>query len=255
MLLKILINYIVGYVSISIEGYYIERFINTCISKKIVIWNIKRKKSSLIYANIGIKDFKRLKDVAKKTKCRINIEEKKGLPFIFNKYKKRRVFVLLLSALFIVIIGLSQFIWNIEIICSDNINKEEIISCLEKNGLSTGKFKASIDTKNIVSKIRLERNDIAWMGINIDGTNARVEIVEADKKPDIIDPEDYCNIISDKEAVITKIVPKNGTATVKVGDVVKKGTILIGGWIEGKYTGTRYVHSEGQKYGIQKKKK
>lgn len=32
---------------------------------------------------------------------------------------------------------------------------------------------------------------------------------------------------------------------VKEGEVVKKGTVLIAGWLEGKYTGTRYVHSEG----------
>lgn len=28
----------------------------------------------------------------------------------------------------------------------------------------------------------------------------------------------------------------------KEGDEVTKGSILIGGWMEGKYTGTRYVH-------------
>ncbi len=26
---------------------------------------------------------------------------------------------------------------------------------------------------------------------------------------------------------------------------MKKGTPLIAGWMEGKYTGTRYVHAEG----------
>ena len=31
----------------------------------------------------------------------------------------------------------------------------------------------------------------------------------------------------------------------KEGDIVKKGSVLIAGWLEGKYTGTRYVHSEG----------
>lgn len=80
----------------------------------------------------------------------------------------------------------------------------------------------------------------------MEGTNARVEIVEASKKPDIIEPEDYCNIVSDKDALIVKITAKNGTQVAQVGDVVKKDSILIGGWIEGKYTGTRYVHSEGE---------
>ena len=39
---------------------------------------------------------------------------------------------------------------------------------------------------------------------------------------------------------------QNGTPLVKEGDLIKEGTILIGGWLEGKYTGTRYVHANGQ---------
>jgi len=46
--------------------------------------------------------------------------------------------------------------------------------------------------------MRLERNDLAWIGIEIKGTNAIVKIVETDKKPEIIDEEDYCNIVATK---------------------------------------------------------
>ena len=36
---------------------------------------------------------------------------------------------------------------------------------------------------------------------------------------------------------------QNGTAKVKEGDIVKKGDILAYGYLEGKYTGIRYVHA------------
>ncbi len=39
---------------------------------------------------------------------------------------------------------------------------------------------------------------------------------------------------------------KIGTAVVKEGEIVTKGSILVGGWIEGKYTGIRYVHANGE---------
>ena len=65
-------------------------------------------------------------------------------------------------------------------------------------------------------------------------------------KPEIIDDEDYCNIVSDKDAQIVKISAKTGTPVAKEGDVVTKGSILIAGWMEGKYTGTRYVHASGE---------
>lgn len=59
-------------------------------------------------------------------------------------------------------------------------------------------------------------------GIHIRGTNAIIEIVEADKKPDIVNEDEYCNIVTDKEGIITKINVQNGTALVKEGDIVKK---------------------------------
>ena len=44
MLIKIILSYILGYLRVTIEGYYIERFINICKNEKILIWNLKRKK-------------------------------------------------------------------------------------------------------------------------------------------------------------------------------------------------------------------
>ena len=81
------------------------------------------------------------------------------------------------------------------------------------------------------------------MGITIKGTNAIIKIKERKKAPEIINLEEYCNIISNKNAVIEEINVQNGTASVKPGDIVKEGDILVNGYLEGKYTGLRYVHS------------
>lgn len=246
MFFKILVNYILGYVNISVEGYFIERFINICISKNILLWNIKRKNATLIYANIGMKEFRKIKNIAKKSKCRIKIENKKGVPFLLNRYKKRKIFIFLLIIIVAFILFISNFIWNIEVIGNENISKEEIVQSLNENGLKIGVLKNRLDVKKIVSAIRLEREDISWIGIELKGTNAIVEIAEAKERPEIIDEKDYCNIVSDKDGIIVKITAQNGTALVKTGDVIKTGNILIGGWLEGKYTGTRYVHSKGE---------
>ena len=85
MYFKILLAFIFGYVNIEVEGYFIERFINMCNSKKIFLWNMKRKHSTIIRVNIGIRDFKKIKEIAKKTKCRVKIQKKRGiLDIIYN---------------------------------------------------------------------------------------------------------------------------------------------------------------------------
>lgn len=246
MYFKILLGYILGYVNIEVEGYFIERFINICNSKKIFLWNMKRKHSTIIRLNIGIRDFKRIKEVAKKTKCRVKIQKKRGIPFILHKYKKRKIFAIFFILLIIAVIALSNFIWNIEVTGNNKISTEEIIKDLADDNFKVGTSKTNLNTKNIIDKIRLKRSDLAWMGIEIKGTNAVVKIVEADLKPDIIKEEEYCNIVATKDAMIVKINAQNGTAVVKEGDIVTKGTVLIQGWLEGQFTGIRYVHANGE---------
>lgn len=246
MLIKIFLNYLFGYLNVTIEGFFIERFINTCTSKKIFLWNLKRKNSSILEANISIKDFRRIKQIVNKTKCKIKINSKKGIPFIFNKYKKRKIFAVCIIPILLLILISSMFVWNIQVIVAEDINKEELLNQLKENGLEIGKLKNRINTKEIINNIRLERTDISWMEINLKGTNAIVNIVKADEKPNIVNDEEYCNIISDKKGVITKITAQKGTPLVKAGDIVEKGTKLIGGYMEGKYTDTRYVHAKGE---------
>lgn len=246
MFIKIIFNYIIGYIRISIEGYYIERFINICGNEKITIWNLKRNKNVKLELNIGIKDLKKVAKIAKQTKCKMKIIKKKGLPFLFNRYRKRKLFFVFLL---VIIIGLgisSNFVWNIQIVEEDKESIENLYQDVVESGLEIGKMKSKINTKDIINKVRLKRNDIAWMGIELKGTNAIVKVVKATAKPEIVDDNEFCNIVSDKQGIITKINAQNGTIAVKVGDTVNVGTTLINGWMEGKYTGLRYVHAKGE---------
>lgn len=246
MLIKILLKCILGYVRITVEGYYIERFINICTTNKILIWNLKREKGVKLHLNIGIKDFYRAVKVAKKLKCKIGIEKKRGIPFLLNKYRKRKLFLISLVIILIALYASSNYIWNIEIEIEENLKLENIEVDIKEVGLETGILKSKINAQEIVNKIRLKRNDISWIGINIEGTNAIIKVVKAKEAPELIDEKDYCNIVAKKGGTITEIIAQNGTAQVKVGDQVEKGQMLIQGIMEGKYTGTRYVHGLGE---------
>ncbi|MBO4292794.1 MAG: sporulation protein YqfD [Clostridia bacterium] len=246
MFFRILINYIIGYVRVAVEGYYIERFINICKNEKIAIWNLKRDKDVKLFLNVGLKDYRKALKIAKRTKCRTKLQKKRGMPFLLNKYKKRKIFGIFLMLLIAITIFSSNFIWNIEVKVENDDNVENIIQDLEEMGLKIGEWKSKVNTKEVINKVRLKRQDIAWMGIELKGTNAIVKIAKAKEKPQIIDENEFCNIVSNKTGVITKINAQNGTAAAKVGDTITNGTPLINGWLEGKYTGIRYVHAKGE---------
>ena len=90
------------------------------------------------------------------------------------------------SRFFIALFMMSKFIWNIEVKGNTRISKIEILEELSKNGLKIGTYKGKINANSVINKIRLDREDIAWIGIDIEGTNAIVEIKETSKAPEII---------------------------------------------------------------------
>lgn len=249
MLIRQLYMQIFGYVSITIEGFFVERFINMCLAQDIFLWNIKHEKNTFVKVRISTSDFKKIKKIAKKTKCKVKIESKTGIPFLLHNYRKRKIFLGLLFALFIIIFVLTRFVWNIEITGTEKIDNNEILSILKEEGIEVGKLKSKIQTEETINEIRLKREDIAWIGIKVKGTNVIVQIVEAKEKPEIVDESEVCNIVAKKTATISKIIVQNGTARVAVGDTVQEGDLLVEGVMEGQYTGTRQVHAEATIYG------
>jgi len=227
MFVKILLNYILGYVKIRVESVYIERFINICISKRILLWNTRREKSTILHANIGIREYKKLREVSRKTKSRVSLQAKRGIPFLLHRYRKRRMFFCFLLLILVLLWISSNFIWNVEVVGNVNISEEELIAALEEEGLGIGIRQSNLDKTQIINNIRLNMDDIAWIGINVRGTNAIVQIRETIPAPEIVREDEYTDIVSDREGIITRINVRNGTANIEIGDIVREGDVLV----------------------------
>ena len=249
MIIRHLYTELSGYVNIKVEGFFVERFINMCLAQDIFLWNIKYENNVLVKLKISVADFKKIKKIAKKTKSKVKIETKVGLPFFLYHYRKRKIFLILACIVFLLIFILTRFVWNIEITGTKNISVEELRAVLKEEGIKEGILKNSIETEEVINTIRLKREDIAWIGIKIKGTNVIVEVVEAKEKPEVIDETKICNIVAKKSATISKIIVQNGTARVSVGDAVNAGDLLVEGVMEGQYTGSRQVNAEATIYG------
>ena len=249
MIFKFIVMFFAGYVNISVEGFFIEKFMNICKCRNILLQNLRLENDTYLKAKILKKDFKEIVHIAKKLKCKVKIEKRIGIPFFINKYRKRKIFVIAIFAIAIFIFIVTKFIWNIDIIGNEKISNDEILKLADENGIKVGSLKSNIDSQRICNLISMERDDIAWVGISIKGTNVTISIKEAKEIPEVIDRNEICNIIADKNATISKIIVQSGTARVSEGDVVEKGNILVEGVMEGVHTGKRFVHAEADVYG------
>ncbi|WP_334300593.1 sporulation protein YqfD [Alkaliphilus flagellatus] len=242
-------NYMRGYVIVKVEGLALERFINMCIARGIYLWDIKRINYTTLEAKIGIQGFKELRKIVKRAGCRVSIHKKNGYPFWVHKLKKRKMLLVGAFFCFLILVFSSTFIFSIEIIGNEELEKSEIISSLNELGLKPGTNKYLVNLKEIETELLLDVDQIAWVGIEVRGIRAKVEIVEKRLAPDKIDKNTPCNVIAKKNGVIEKVIARNGDAVVEEGDIVTKGDLLINGVVQRENMDEpMFVHSYGEIY-------
>lgn len=234
MLISRLWNYIRGYVIIVVEGYFLEKFINICTHRQLRLWSVRWQKKSRLTLKICINDFKKIRPVARKTKCRVHILKKKGVPFILHRYRNRKAFVIGWAVFVVTFFFIASFVWDVTITGNEKVATDEIMERLYDNGIRQGALKYGIDLEKVVNNMMLEIDDLARISISLRGTRVFVDVSERRKPPDLIDKKVPCNLVASKDGVIYSIVAKEGLEMVKVGDTVIKGQLLVTGRIENK---------------------
>lgn len=228
MLLIRLIRYIKGYILFSVQGTFIERFLNMAARSGIAIWDGQKKKDTYHGYTLA-KNYKRFHSLARKTGVRTRVEKRKGLPFLKKKYRKR--WGLFIGAVvFCVIIGFfSLFIWNIRVEGNVNVSTKEILQSLDNMGFHKGVWKHSVDTKDLEEKLLLSVDELSWAAINLKGSTATVEVKERVMPPQAMDTKEPYNVIAKRAGQIQYMEVYSGQAVVTKGDTVAKGDVIVSG--------------------------
>ena len=224
-----MISYIRGYYVITVEGIGAERFLNYLIRNNINVFNVTRISSTKIQFCIDRSDIRELKKAYRGNDFEIKIKQNTGIPFIAKRiYKYKGMWICAILSL-VILMSTSQFVTDVYIDCPEGIKQEEVRSELSKLGLKPGIYKKNIDRKKIRDRIMVTFDDIAYISVNVTGTNVFVTITKKAETLSSKEESNYCNIISEKNAIIEKVIPRSGNAVVSEGDIVQKGDLLISG--------------------------
>lgn len=226
MLMLRFANYFRGAVRIRISGPFPERFINLCLTRGIFLWGISRDNADLA-AFIRLPDFLRIRPLVKLSQTRVQVVGYGGLPFTVKRVRRRKMMVVGAVLFFFFLNLLSSYIWFVDVTGQKLLAGDRIKALAAAHGLKPGVRKDRVDTKGLEQDILLGLPEVAWVGVNVTGTRAVIEVVEKTlPKPEDKSP---ANVIAAKDGVITEIIAIAGQAAVKKGDTVKKGDLLIKG--------------------------
>ena len=223
------ISFIRGYYTVIVEGLGTESFLNYLIRNKIYVYNVNRIEKTKIQFDIDRNNFKKLKKIYRNNKFDIKIKKQTGIPFIARRIYTYRGMVICAIISLIILMSTSQFVTDVYITAPEGIDKQALKKELYIQGVKPGVYKKSIDRKIVRENIMLKFNQIAYVSINVKGTNIFVNITKKDESQNADENSYYCNIIAEKDGIIEKVVPRSGEAIVDEGDIVKKGDVLING--------------------------
>ena len=237
-----ILRWFLGWNEFKIEGdsnYFLTKFNKN-------IWMV-RKNNKYITSKCLTKDYEFLKKNALEFGCVLSLHKKAGFLNFLKRYKLRYGILIGLMLFFLTMLVSSFFVWDIEVFGNAKVTDEQIFKICDKNGLHFGSFICNVNENELEYKIKDEFPEISWISINRVAGKYIIEISESKQKPNIVNWEGPCNVISEFDGEILYVEAYSGMPLVDVGDFVEKGQILVSGVQETKgMDGVIYTPSEAK---------
>jgi len=168
-----------------------------------------------------------------------------------KKYLKKNKWIflaLIFSLLFLFF--LSRLIFEVEIVTNDQAMKNRLLKELKELSIDKYHFQKSYQELQTIKTKLLEthHDDIEWLEIERIGTKYRVRF-----EPRIIEPDKKTtkerHLIAKKNAIIKKVESSTGQIVKGKNDYVKKGDIIVSGYISLNDSVKKTVSATGTVYG------
>lgn len=233
-----------GTMTVEIQSHIPEKFLNLAWKNNIQIKNIRKRSITTIVMDINLKDFSLIEDIAQKTKSKIKIVNRKGVTFFLLKIRRRFALVGGVFIFVFILYFLSGFIWTIDIQTENNLSPYEIRQQLINYGVMPGIRKSKVNVYQLQDNMIKSNENIMYFNARVDGSRLYVKVIDKVTPPSIITDNEPCNLVAKKDGQIVRVYTSAGSPTVKKGDTVKAGDIIVKGE-QGKEGSTYTVHASG----------
>jgi similar to stage IV sporulation protein len=241
-----IINYSRGTIRYEVKGAFIERFLNLCAENKVAFWQLSRVDSETICLSVHWHDQDKLAAFARSAGYDVRKIKQTGGPVIWRQLKKRAGLLIGAGLFSAVIYCMSLFVWDIEIIGNQKLTAEEILLHLRELGIGIGSPVQRIQPSQLRDDMLLRLDDLIWLGINVKGSRATVEIRERTEGEAIVDKKTPAHIVAEKPGVIVEMIVLDGKTLAETGSSVNAGDILVTGEIVNEQGVTRLVRARAE---------
>lgn len=242
------LSWVLGYFDAELPRVFCEPFLNLCMRYGLTYYSLHLDaKRGVLLVRAPLSMRRRMLTACRLRQMRMKILRTHGLPHHLSALVGRWGLVLG-AVLSIVLLALSQSVlWRVDVVCEGDAEREQVLRVLEDEGICVGARISDISTESAEQRIMIREHGIAWISISIRGTVARVELRwrEGSERSDV-GTGSPSNLVSDFDAQVVSLEVWSGSASVREGDIVRRGDLLVSGIIGGgESSPTRYTDSVG----------
>jgi similar to stage IV sporulation protein len=223
-------QFLSGYVMIRVEGLSLERFLNLATAEGIGVRRVRRVSYTVLKAEVTARGYRRLVRIVPE-KYALTAEKQGGMPFLLRRLTLRTALLIGLAIVAAGLLAASMFVWDVRVDGLEYREAKALKQELAGMGIAPGYWKGGIDEEGAGTALLIAHKEIAWIDIRVEGVVALVKVVSADLAPEVYDENTPQSIIATKDALIESVTPLAGRASVKEGDTVRAGDVLISGLV------------------------
>ena len=128
-----LIFWMQGYLAVELSGYSPERLLNLCSYNRIELWDLVCVGGKYRFF-VRASDFKQMVGFVRKSKSRLVILEKRGLPFFLRRHRGRGLFAMGILVCAALLYLMSLRIWTIDFDGNSRFTDELLMETLREAG-------------------------------------------------------------------------------------------------------------------------
>lgn len=222
-------HFVDGYVIIQCNGKNLPRFLNLLRASGILAQNVSQRQDGGMTLSMRARDFLRIRPLVRQSGCKVHILKRDGLPFLVWRLRRRPVLWVGMLAVMGAMIFASTRILHIRVTGCNRLPEALVLRALAEQGVERFGPYPQANLEQIGSLMRLYDARIAWVSLELIGNCLSVAVTEMEPSVSAVDSDAPCDVVAVKDGVISSMEVYAGNSSLRPGDAVAAGDVLICG--------------------------
>lgn len=235
-----------GYRRVCARAIYATGLLDICLRYSIGYSDFSCNEAGDISFCVPMLSVGRLQKLCRWEGVELTLLQGGGLPSLLWRYRRRAgLFAGGILALALLVLS-GRFVWDVRVTGNGTMSAAQVKAELKSCGFGVGSYIPDIRTEELENRVLMQSDKISWISLYMDGTVAKVQVIEHITPPDENTHTRPANLVAERDGQIEYLQIYKGNCVVKVGQAVRAGELLVSGVYDSATEGVRFTRAAGE---------